>query len=197
MYTDLELRGKLPEGDLHIMKQSPEIISRKQVYRGKMLCVYEHEVLLDGKMRKREIIDRQPGVSIVPIDTAHNVLLISEYCAGSNSFLYALPGGSIEGNAEPESEATRELREETGYRAERFIKLHFTYSRPAISTRRVYTFLAYDLIWDPLPDPDEAIEVVTLPLEEAIELVYQDFTSDTATLGNLLMARDKLRELAL
>jgi ADP-ribose pyrophosphatase len=152
---------------------------------------------LDGKTVKREIVERRPGVAIVPIDTEHHVLLIKEYYAGSNSFLYALPGGSIEDGTTPESEAMRELREETGYRAERLIKLHYTYSRPAISTRKSYTFLAYNLTWDPLPDSDDFIEVVKLSLEEAIQRTYQDFESDTSTVGNLLMARDKLRELAL
>lgn len=180
-----------------MMKQSPEIISRKRLYRGTMLSVYEYEVQLDGKTLRREIIERRPGVAVVPIDRKHNVLLVKEYYAGSNSFLYALPGGSLESDADPECEAMRELREETGHSAERFIKLHYTYSRPAISTRKSYTFLAYNLAWDPLPDSDDFIEVVKLPLEEAIQLTYQDFESDTSTLGNLLMARDKLRELAL
>ncbi|HJT58033.1 MAG TPA: NUDIX hydrolase [Ktedonobacteraceae bacterium] len=179
------------------MKQSPEIVSRKQVYQGTMFSVYEYEIQLDGKTLQREIVERKPGVAIVPIDREHNVLLVKEYYVGSNSFLYALPGGSIEGNADPESEAMRELREETGYSAEKLIKLHYTYSRPAISTRKSYTFLAYNLAWDPLPDLDDFIEVVKLPLDEAIQLTYQDFESDTSTLGSLLMARDKLRELAL
>lgn len=185
------------DGAQKVSQQFPELISRKEVYRGNILRVYEHEVQLNGKTVKREIIERRHGVAIVPIDRAHNVLLIKEYYAGSNSFLYSLPGGSIEDDVTPEREALRELREETGYRAEKMLKLHYIYSHPAISTRKSYTFLAYDLVWDPLPNSDEFIEVVKLSLAEAIQLAYQDFESDMSTIGNLLMARDKLKELAL
>jgi 8-oxo-dGTP pyrophosphatase MutT (NUDIX family) len=175
----------------------PIIIENELVYSGAFLSVRKLKIQINEKTTERELVQRKDGVAIVPIDTVHNILLIKEYYAGSNSFLYSLPGGSIENDKTPEHEAMRELREETGYRAEKMIKLHYTYSHPAISIRRSYTFLAYDLIWDPLPDSDEFIEVLKLPLEEAIRLAHQDFESDMSTIGNLLMARDKLRELGL
>jgi ADP-ribose pyrophosphatase len=167
-----------------MIRQVPEIPARKQVYRGNVLSVYEYEVRLGEQTVKREVIERRDGVAIVPLTTDHSVLLIKEYYAGSNSFLYSLPGGAIEGGMLLEEEAIRELREETGYRAEKLLKLHYTYPHPAISTRRLYTFLAYGLTWDPLPTTDEFIEVVSLPLEEAIKLAYQDFESDMSTIGN-------------
>ena len=181
-------------------EQLPLIIKRERKYFGEIFSVYRYEIQLEDKTITRDIIERKHGVAIVPIDRDQNVLLIQEYYGGSNSFLYSLPGGSIEEGCESiEKEAMRELREETGYRALRMIKLHYAFSHPAISNRRSYTFLGYDLILDPLPkrDEDELIKVLKLPLEDAIQGIYKDFESDMSTIGNLLMARDKLKELNL
>lgn len=175
----------------------PEILEDKRVYTGSIFSVHKLTIQIGEETTEREIIERQDGVAIVPIDVNRNVLLIKEYSAGSNSYLYTLPGGQIDDDESPEVAAMRELREETGYRALRMIKLHYAYSHPAISTRKSYTFLGYDLIPDSLHSEDKHIEVHRLPLEEAIKLVYRDFESDMSTIGNLLMARDKLRELAL
>ncbi len=177
---------------------TPEIIDDKSVYNGAIFSVHLRKIQVGDVIIERELIKRRDGVAIVPVDIHHNVLLIREYNAGSNSFLYTLPGGLINEGEPPAVAARRELREETQHRAREMIKLRYAYSHPAISTRKSYTFLGYDLtLEDSYHSTDEFINVYKLPLEEAIQLVYQDFVSDMSTIGNLLMARDKLRELNL
>lgn len=168
------------------------------MYNGTMLRVHRRKIQVGGETLERELIERRDGVAVVPVDIHHNVLLIKEYSPGSNSFLYTLPGGHIDEGETLEAAARRELEEETGYSAKKTIKLRYAYSHPAISTRKTFTFLAYDLTLEsPSFHTDEFIEVHKLPLEEAIQVVYQDFESDMSTIGNLLMTRDKLRELGL
>ena len=177
---------------------TPKIIEAREVYTGVIFSVHKRKVQIGEEVIEREIIKRRDGVAVVPVDIHHNVLLIKEYSAGSNSFLYTLPGGHIDEGEPPEAAARRELLEETGHSAREMIKLRYAFSHPAISTRKTYTFLAYDLtLENPLHHSDEFIEVYRLPLEEAIQCVYHDFESDMSTIGNLLMARDKLRELNL
>jgi ADP-ribose pyrophosphatase len=176
--------------------QPPLIIEETVEYSGVIFDVLRRKIRIGGQPVERELIRRRDGVAIVPVDRQHNVLLIKEYSPGSNSFLYTLPGGHIEAGESPEVTARRELREETGHSAREMIKLRYAYSHPAISTRKSYTFLAYDLTLDnPQAELEEFIELHVLPLEEAIRLVYQDFVSDMSTIGNLLMARDRLREI--
>jgi ADP-ribose pyrophosphatase len=175
----------------------PVLLSKTLLFQGHVFNVFEYEIQLADRIIKRDIIERASGVVVVPIDKEYNVILEREYCAGSNTFVLSLPGGSCEGG-DPAEDAMRELREETGYRAEQLIKLHFHYSAPSTTNRKSHVYLGFDLIYDPLPkQADEIINIVRLPLDEAIASAYQDFESDGGTVGSLLMARDKIRELGL
>ena len=174
------------------MQKNPEIIKRELVYKGKAFSVFNYTCRVGADVIERDIIERAHGVVVVPIFSDGSVLLIREYCAGSNSFILSLPGGSLEENQDPQSGALRELREETGFTAKQLIKLRYAYTHPSMLNRKSFTFLGYDLEPDPLQQFDEIIEVVRLPLDEAIDHVYKDFDSDVSTIGNLLMARQKL-----
>lgn len=174
------------------------IIKQKERYKGQTFSVVEYTCEVDGKKIKRDILERRDGVVIVAIDPDLNVLMLSEYCAGSNSFILSLPGGSIDKtDTDLQAAASRELREETGYAANRIEKLRYAYSHPSTSNRRSHVFLALDLQHDPLPASDEILQVQRMPLDAAISASYDDFVSDVSTIGNLLMARDRLQALGL
>jgi 8-oxo-dGTP pyrophosphatase MutT (NUDIX family) len=173
-----------------------EIVSREERYDGKNFSVFQYKCNVNGKTVVRDIIERRDGVVIVAIDADMQVLMLREYCAGSNSFILSFPGGSIDPtDHDTSAAANRELREETGYASGRIEKLRFAYSHPSTSTRRSYVFLALDLRPDPVPASNEIIEVQRMPLADAITSCYTAFESDVSTIGNLLMARDRLRDL--
>ncbi len=176
-----------------------KILERKKLFAGKAFDVAEYKVLVNGQKVKREIIERKHGVVTVPIDADLNIYMISEYCAGSNSFILSLPGGKVENGEEDNiiEAAQREMQEEIGLRAKKMFKLQFAYSHPSISNRKSHAFLAYDLFRDPLPESGEIIDIVKMPLEQAIESCYADFESDVSTIGNLYMAKNKLIKLGL
>lgn len=180
--------------------QKGKVLGRRLKYQGSKFRVSEIRVQVEQQVLVREIVERTDGVVAVPVDLQHNVYLVSEYCAGSNSFILSLPGGDAHSMAEDElaEEARRELREETGLSARQIIKLRFSFEHPGWTTRRSHVFLAYDVFQDPLPkDEGEIIKLVTMPIDDAIRTVLEDFASDVSAVGNLLMAREKLRELGL
>lgn len=177
-----------------------KLLQKRLKYRGLKFEVFEIHVQVEQQILVREIVERPDGVVAVPVDLQHNVYLVSEYCAGPNSFILSLPGGEGRGTTEDDlaEEARRELREETGLSAKRIIKLRFAYEHPSWTTRRSHVFMAYDLFPNPLPkDEEEIIKLVKMPIDDAIRIVSADFASDVSTIGNLLMAREKLRELGL
>jgi len=173
-------------------KEIPHIVARELAYEGKAFSVYRYIVQLGERTLEREVLERKHGVVVVAVDEKRNVLMLREYCVGSNSYVLSLPGGSIENGKDPEQEALRELREETGFSARRIEKLRFAYSHPSTSIRKSFVFLAQDLYRDPLPSSEEILAVEKMPLAVAIAESLEDFVSDVSTIGNLLMARDRL-----
>jgi 8-oxo-dGTP pyrophosphatase MutT (NUDIX family) len=99
--------------------------------------------------------------------------MVRQYRHGSREVTLEIPGGLVDPGDTPEEAATRELLEETGYRAEEMIKIGVSNPNPAIFNNRCYTFLAQDItkVSDPKPDQTEDIEVVLIPLVDIPELI--------------------------
>jgi 8-oxo-dGTP pyrophosphatase MutT (NUDIX family) len=174
-------------------KNKPKLIKRKLRYDGKAFAIYSYRVKLGNEILTRDILERDPGVVIVPIFDNLDVLLIVEYCAGSNTTVLSLPGGSIHSGEKPRAAAYRELKEETGLSPRKLLKLHYAFSHPSTSNRRSHTFLAYSLKGIPHGAEEEHVEVLRVTLDKALDLVSEDFRSDVSTIGSLLLAREKLK----
>ena len=166
-------------------------------YKGKQFTVVEVVREVKNRLVKRDLVRRADGVVVVAVDEEKNVILLREFCAGAPYPVLSLPGGKVTSNsASAEQEALRELREETGLVASELIPLHKTYFAPSIMERRLYIFLARGLkkarIMRAKRDTD-ILEVVRMPINQAIKLLRKDFVTDSTTLGYILLARLKMR----
>jgi ADP-ribose pyrophosphatase YjhB (NUDIX family) len=175
------------------MKNTGKILKKKTKYRGPAFDVTAYEIRLEDELLKRDIIERKDGVIIVPVFDDFQVLLIREYCAGSNSYILSLPGGSLKRNEPPKAAALRELEEETGLVARKLIKLQYAFSHPSTSNRRSHAFLALGLMGVLRECASEHISPVKCSLVQAIKYVKRDFSSDVSTVGCLLLAQEVLR----
>jgi ADP-ribose pyrophosphatase len=82
-----------------------------------------------------------------------------------------IPSGHVDKETDVAVAAQRELREETGYRAES-LELFFVARHKETLDYTCNVFIARDLIKDPLSqDVDEVISVYELPVEEALQKV--------------------------
>jgi ADP-ribose pyrophosphatase len=83
--------------------------------------------------------------------------------------------------------AQRELREEGGYRAERFAFLTRFYPSNAYLDEVAYCYAAYGLTPDPLPaDDDEFIERRVVPLAEAVRMALDGDITESVSKMTLL-----------
>jgi ADP-ribose pyrophosphatase len=119
------------------------------------------------------VIESGDWVNVVPITADQQVVMIKQYRHGSRQITLEIPGGLVDPGDTPETAASRELLEETGYRAEEWKKIGVVNPNPAIFSNRCHTFLARNLtrVANPTPDQTEDIDVVLLPLSDIPGLI--------------------------
>ena len=101
----------------------------------------------------------------------------------------ASASGSVMAGETAQAAAVRELREETGFVAHKLTELGIYYGSPAIMGEKIWMYLAEDLHKEEQDlDEDEFLEVFSLPLEEAVELVLNGTITDGKTQAGILKA---------
>jgi 8-oxo-dGTP pyrophosphatase MutT (NUDIX family) len=121
------------------------------------------------------VIESRDWVNIIPLTNDHQVVMIRQYRHGSREVTLEIPGGLVDSGDTPKKAAARELLEETGYQAKKWIKIGVVNPNPALFNNHCYTFLAQDIkkIVAPTPDQTEDIEVVLIPLEKIPGLILK------------------------
>jgi ADP-ribose pyrophosphatase len=146
-------------------------------------------LLPDGSTAEREIVGTPGAVVILPLTDAGEVRMVRQYRSAIGEFLLELPAGTLEPDEKPEQAAPRELAEETGDRAARWQWLAGFFTVPGVCDEYIHLYLAADLTpGPPNQEADEFIEVVTIPLEEALRMVKEGEIRDAKTIIGLLMA---------
>jgi ADP-ribose pyrophosphatase len=119
------------------------------------------------------VLEYRAWVNVVALTQAGEVVLVRQFRPGIGRTILELPGGTTDPeDASPEAAIRRELLEETGYTGERFLATGCYAPNPASHTNMLHCFLATDVVrtHDPHPDDTEHLEVVLMPLDEAIDL---------------------------
>jgi ADP-ribose diphosphatase len=166
-------------------------LTTKLVYDGRLLKVREDTVRLpDGKTARREYV-QHPGASIIiPMLDDETVLLERQYRYPLKRHFYELPAGKIDAGEDPLETARRELKEECGYQANDW--QHLTTLHPCIgySDERIELYLARELahVGSALDD-GEFLELVSLPVREALAWVNTGRITDVKTITGLLWAK--------
>jgi ADP-ribose pyrophosphatase len=170
------------------------VLASERVYEGRILNLRVDQIRTPtGVEALREIVENSGAVAMVALDDQRQVVLVKQYRHAVRGLVIEIPAGKLDGDEDPLEGAQRELREETGFRAGRFERLGSFYPAPAWSTEFVYLYLATDLTPGPTQwDVDEAIELLHVPLSEAIALIHSGAIIDGKTVAALLLAQQRL-----
>lgn len=111
--------------------------------------------------------------NVIALTPDDEIVLVWQYRFGSDALSLEIPGGVIDAGEAPEHAALRELREETGYEAERAVPLLVVEPNPALQNNRCYTFVAAGARPTAATrlDPMEEIETALFPASRLDELL--------------------------
>jgi ADP-ribose pyrophosphatase len=170
-------------------------LTSTHVYRGSFLQVYRDEVRLpDGRTTVREYVRHPGAVMMVPVLNDGRVLLVRQFRYPHRRHFIEIPAGKIDPGEAPLDTGKRELREECGYTACRWDHLMTIHPCIGYSDEHIELYLARDLqhVGHAL-DEEEFLEVLAVPLDEAIAWTRSGRITEVKAVIGLTLARDALR----
>ena len=149
-------------------------LNSKEIFKGNVFRVTMDQVELENGMTSfREVVHHNGGACILPLTDDDKVLMVRQY-------RYALKEELWEA-------AKRELEEECGVTAERFINLGVLYPTVGYDSEKIYIWAAKGL--KPTSqhlDDGEFLDVAGLPFDDVLQMVMTDEIRDSKTVTAML-----------
>ena len=176
------------------MLYEEKTMKSEKIYEGKILTLRVDTVELPNrKYSKREMVEHNGAVAIVPITENNEIVMVKQYRKAIEDYLLEIPAGKLEYNEEPIECAKRELKEETGYDTGNIGLLGTIYTSPGFSNEKIYIYLATELReGEPTLDEDEYLKVEKVEMITLLNMVYENKVTDSKSINGILMAQNKL-----
>ena len=159
-------------------------------------CVTKEGAVIDPYF----VLEFPHWVQVVAFDNKNRVLITKQYRHGLREVIYGLPTGFSESSDKSVLEsARRELIEETGYDAKKFIKAPAIYPNPAIQNNQVHTFAAFDIkkIKEPDFDPSEKISTEFVTVKKLLKMIDEGIFSHALHVAGIFVTLRQLKMLNL
>ncbi|MBX3414139.1 MAG: NUDIX hydrolase [Pirellulales bacterium] len=168
----------------------PELLLQAQRFR-----VERHAgISPTGKLHVRETVRHPGAVTIVPLFDDGRICLIRNFRLSVGTTLVELPAGTLEPGEPPLETAHRELREETGYRANSIEAVGEFWMSPGILDERMYLYVARGLTAGKTHlDATEEIETLVTDWNEALAMIDRGEIQDAKSIAGLLQVDRLLR----
>ena len=173
-------------------------VQSDHLFDGKLLQVYRDLALLpDGSTSVREWIDHPGASAVIPLFEDGTTLLVRQFRYPPRRTFWEIPAGKMDRPGEhPEEVAARELEEETGWKASRFIHLSSLFPCIGYSNEVIHLYMAVGLTKGRVDLCDgEIIETRSMPFEEAIAMIHRKEILDMKTVIGLLLSESMIQKL--
>jgi ADP-ribose pyrophosphatase len=161
--------------------------SIRNIYSGKVITLNIDTVTLPNGVTVDLEVVRHPGAAaVVPLKENGTVVLIKQFRHAAGGFIYEIPAGKLHPGEDPKDCAARELEEEIGYQAGKLDLLSSIFTAPGFTDEVIHVYKATGLTKGRQQlDRDEVLEIVEVPLQEAIEMIDKGTIRDAKTMVGL------------
>ena len=174
-------------------RELPKIISSQKVFDGRVFNVTVDTVSEGELTYQREVVHHGGSAVIIPVHDDSTVALVRQYRHPAVRFLLEAPAGTLDDGERPEAGAARELEEELGLVAGRLDKLSEFFVSPGFCEEKMWVYLATELTESKQRlDDDEILDVVRLPMSDALEMITSGEIQDAKTIIGLMLAAPRV-----
>lgn len=166
------------------MNLTEKQLTKEYIFKGKVINLRRDTALLPNNATAiREVVEHNGGVCVAALTKDNEVLFVKQFRYPYMEEILEIPAGKRDSlNEDPLECGKRELKEETGATAKRFIPLGELYPTPGYCGEIIWMFAATELDFgDQNPDEDEFLEVTKIPLEKAVEMILSGEIKDAKT----------------
>lgn len=164
-------------------------LSSEYIYKGRIIKLRRDTALLpNGETALREVVEHNGGVCVAALTERDEVLFVRQFRYPYGEVVTEIPAGKRDSATEDPLECgKRELREETGAEAEKFVPLGKLYPTPGYCGEIIWMYAAVGLKYGKqCLDEDEFLNVVKIPLEKAVEMILSGEITDAKTQAAVL-----------
>jgi ADP-ribose pyrophosphatase len=174
-------------------RELPKIENSQKVFEGRVVNVTVDTVSEGGLTYQREVVHHNGSAVIVPVFDDGTVALVRQYRHPAVRYLLEVPAGTLAKGERPELGAARELKEELGLVAARLEKLSEFFVSPGFLEEKMWIYLATELSeGEQALEDDEIIDVVRLPIGDALEMITSGEIEDAKTIIGLMLAAPRV-----
>lgn len=166
-------------------------IEARTVYEGIVVNVRRDIAeLQNGEKVGREVVEHPGGVGIVPVTNDNKVLMVRQYRYPMEEELLEIPAGKLSEGEDPFDCAVRELSEETGCTAGKYVDLGASYPSPGFCKEILYIYLALDLRQGEMHlDENELLCVEPVAMDELIDKIMANELPDGKSMIGIMKAK--------
>ncbi|MDO4863371.1 MAG: NUDIX hydrolase [Ruminococcus sp.] len=172
------------------MHLEEKTLTSETMFEGKIFTITHDTVELEnGSTAIRDVLLHHGGVCVLPVNEKGEVLLVKQFRYPFRTVTLEAPAGKLEKGEDHALCGRRELLEETGCTCSEYTYMGEMYPTPAYNSEITHMYLARGLAYEKQSlDPDEFLDVVKMPLAEAVAMVMDGTIRDGKTQIVLLKA---------
>ena len=170
-----------------------KLLKSQILFKGK---VFDHQVdeieYESGNRGIREVAIHPGGAVVVPVKDDGKIILVKQFRYPLQNTLIELPAGKLDKDEDPLVCATRELEEETGYKAKEIKKLGKIYTAPGYCTEILHIYSARGLTPGNhnREEGEQGMEIFELSINEIEKMITNGEITDAKTIVGIFYLKN-------